>query len=227
MTRSSPIASPPEDPSRGAGYALSCAQTLLVENLPKDASRILVLRGRDEALEDAIRARSRGAVVAADVSGWPQDRNCHSLEAVLGQPLDEARQELSSGEASTFDCIVCDGLLDCTPEPLSLLRRAEKLLDRGGRLLATAANVRHSQSIWSLLAGHWPPADQRADVVRWFTRREIEKLFFRAGFDSSTVSPAPTAELEQWIAQGRPGRVELGGLVIVGRTVRPGQFRGR
>ena len=212
----SPIASRPQDPGHSDDSALSCAQTLLLEKLPKDAARILVLRGRDETLEEAIRARSGASVVAADLAGWPQDGDCHSLEAIVARPLANAQAESSSIQPSTFDCVVCDSLLDCTPEPLSLLRRAERLLERGGRLLAAAANVRRRQSIWSLLAGVWPPPGGRPETVRWHTRREIEKLFFRAGFESCTLCPAPTAELQQWIAQGRPGRAEIGGLAIDG-----------
>ena len=54
-----------------------------------------------------------------------------------------------------------------------------------GRLVASIPNVRHHSVVRSLLEGNWTYESAglaRPTHLRFFTRREIEKLFFRAGF---------------------------------------------
>ena len=70
-----------------------------------------------------------------------------------------------------------------TPIGCSARRRA--WLTPDGRLVASIPNVRHHSVVRSLLEGNW--TYESAGLLdrthlRFFTRREIEKLFFRAGF---------------------------------------------
>ena len=91
------------------------------------------------------------------------------------------------------------------------------MLAPGGQLLATVRNVRRLQTVSSLLGGLWPPLDESdEEPLRRFTRRELEKLLFRAGFQTKSLAPAPSPELDQWIRAGRPGRVETSGLHMEG-----------
>jgi GT2 family glycosyltransferase len=66
-----------------------------------------------------------------------------------------------------------------------LLRQAQQWLTPDGCLIASIPNVRHHSVVCSLLQGNW--TYESAGLLdrthlRFFTRREIEKLFVRAGF---------------------------------------------
>ncbi|MGH7088780.1 MAG: glycosyltransferase family 2 protein, partial [Stellaceae bacterium] len=71
----------------------------------------------------------------------------------------------------------------------------------------------------ALLAGRWQPRrgpaesdDVPADdlSLRFFTRREVEKLLDRGGFKISSIVAAPSPHLEAWRAVGMPGEVAIG-----------------
>ena len=85
----------------------------------------------------------------------------------------------------SFDAIVCADILEHLREPDRLLRQARAWLAPEGRLIASIPNVRHHSVVRSLLEGNW--TYESAGLLdrthlRFFTRREIEKLFYRAGF---------------------------------------------
>jgi O-antigen biosynthesis protein len=85
----------------------------------------------------------------------------------------------------SFDAIVCADVLEHLREPARLLKQAREWLSREGHLIASIPNVRHHSVIRSLLQGNW--TYESAGLLdrthlRFFTRREIEKLFNRAGF---------------------------------------------
>ena len=66
-----------------------------------------------------------------------------------------------------------------------MLKKAREWLSPEGELIASIPNVRHHSVVRSLLQGNW--TYESAGLLdrthlRFFTRREIEKLFHRAGF---------------------------------------------
>ena len=87
--------------------------------------------------------------------------------------------------AGRFGAIVCGDILEHLREPERLLRIARTWLAADGCLIASIPNVRHHSVVGSLLGGNW--TYESAGLLdrthlRFFTRREIEKLFFRSGF---------------------------------------------
>jgi len=121
-----------------------------------------------------------------------------------------------------YDAILCGRLLEQVRDPARLLLQTRAWLLPGGRVLARLANGRHHAVLQGLLDGVWqPPAglSDEGDRIRFFTRREIEKLFFRAGFALEVLRPVPDSR--------RPARhgpagleVNLGRLQI--RSLSPG-----
>ena len=98
-------------------------------------------------------------------------------------------------------------------------RRLRGLLKPGGCLIAEVPNVRYHPLVCNVLAGHWssPPAGPRSqDPVRWFTRREIDKLLQRAGLVLDRTEPIPGLGYDEWQARGRPGEVQAGQLHTAG-----------
>jgi hypothetical protein len=119
--------------------------------------------------------------------------------------------------AGSFDVVVCGDVLEHLRDPLGLLRKARNWLRQDGRLIASVPNVRHHSVIRSLLDGNWtyePAGLLDRDHLRFFTRREVEKLFYRAGFSISQVRVVPGAGHADWQARQRPGEVRVGRLHI-------------
>src|SRR5258708_39375191 len=93
------------------------------------------------------------------------------------------------------------------------MREARSWLLADGKLVACFPNVRHHALVGSLLYGTWgfePSGVVGRDHIRFFTRREIEKLLYRAGFALEALQPVPGPGHSEWAAQGRPGEVRTG-----------------
>ena len=88
--------------------------------------------------------------------------------------------------------------------------RVRSWLKPGGHLIASFPNVRHHSMVSALLGGHWPagllgPAAR--DSTRTFTRREIEKLLTRVGFELGELRAIHATDFADWQEQGRSQEV--------------------
>ena len=88
-----------------------------------------------------------------------------------------------------------------------------------GALVASIPNVRHHSVVRSVLEGNW--TYESAGLLdrthlRFFTRREIEKLFFRAGFAvdemRSVIGPGDHDTVSKLRGTVQVGRLSIGGL---------------
>jgi hypothetical protein len=52
--------------------------------------------------------------------------------------------------------------------------------------------------------------------TRIFTPREVEKLFFRAGYKLVELTPEPSEDLARWREAGSPGEIKIGAMHIAG-----------
>jgi GT2 family glycosyltransferase/tetratricopeptide (TPR) repeat protein/2-polyprenyl-3-methyl-5-hydroxy-6-metoxy-1,4-benzoquinol methylase len=121
--------------------------------------------------------------------------------------------------AGPFDCILCREILARVRDPERLLEEARKRLSPQGTLIAGFANVRHHSVVARLLDGTWdwePTGVLGRDQVRFFTRREAEKLLYRAGFEVVELRPLPGPGQSEWEARDRPDEVRVGPLAISG-----------
>jgi GT2 family glycosyltransferase len=99
------------------------------------------------------------------------------------------------------------------------LRRVRRWLDSDGVFVGSVPNARYHRALADLLAGRWAYRVCGASCrpqVRFFTRRETEKLFYRAGFEIPLVSPLRGPDLERWQREGAPTSVQIGRLTISG-----------
>ena len=146
-------------------------------------------------------SRRRGAAC-----GWTRSGRATSSSSTCNIP------------PGSFDAIVCADVLEHLREPERLLEQAREWLAPDGRLIASIPNVRHHSVVRSLLQGNW--TYESAGLLdrthlRFFTRREIEKLFHRAGFAIegmwSVIGPG-----DEPSQRNRSGPVQLGRLSIDG-----------
>jgi FkbM family methyltransferase len=138
------------------------------------------------------------------------------LDRLLMDKLGGAESE---GLCGPFDAVVCDQALEYLRDPLGLLRCAHARLAPHGVLLATIPTVRHQGVLRSLLDGDWPfgaTGTPERDPIRFFTRRLIEQLLHRARFSQPSVQALADPGHEDWVRNGRPREVRVGGLHVSG-----------
>jgi GT2 family glycosyltransferase/predicted Zn-dependent protease/2-polyprenyl-3-methyl-5-hydroxy-6-metoxy-1,4-benzoquinol methylase len=122
-------------------------------------------------------------------------------------------------DAHSLDAVICGDILEHLRQPEKLLSRIRNWLHPAGLLVASIPNVRHHTVIRSLLGGNWtyePAGLLDRDHLRFFTRREIEKLFFRTGFATPELRRKPGPGDEEYDqrpgADVRVGRLSISGL---------------
>ena len=103
--------------------------------------------------------------------------------------------------------------------PARILAKLRRALAHDGRLITTFRTVRSLPVVEKLLTGRWSgdasqPGPRRP--IRYYTRREAEKLLYRSGFAVDLMEPIPGAGHAGWVARGRPGRVRVDRLNIDG-----------
>jgi GT2 family glycosyltransferase/tetratricopeptide (TPR) repeat protein len=129
-----------------------------------------------------------------------------------------AIEEFELAGRGPFDCVVWRHP-EALPDPEAFLRRLRGWLAPGGHLVARFPTARHHARLGSLLDGTWgyePAGPVPARELRFFTRREVEKLFSRGRFAVEALLPVPGPGHAQWERRGRPGEVRVGGLHVSG-----------
>jgi len=186
----------------------------IVAIVPESARRVLDIGCGAGRLGEALKARQQAEVIGVEMNAKAADSARQRLDRVVEGNVEELSLDFQAG---SFDAIVCGDVLEHLRNPDRLLRQARQWLTPEGCLVASIPNVRHHSVVCSLLHGNW--TYESAGLLdrthlRFFTRREIEKLFVRAGFAIqglwSITAPGDGA------ARNRPGPVQLGRLSMNG-----------
>ncbi len=190
------------------------ARPEVLELIPLTARRVLDLGCGVGRLGEALRRRQPAEVVGVELDPAAAALARERLDRVVGGDIEQVEPGFSPG---SFDAIVCGDILEHLRDPDRLLRRARSWLAADGRLIASIPNARHHSVVRSLLEGNW--TYESAGLLdrthlRFFTRREVEKLFYRAGFaiDDLRWVGSPGDDLQT----GGPGEVRVGRLQLVG-----------
>ena len=123
------------------------------------------------------------------------------------------RGELSGTSTGTFDYGWMGDAMVHVRNPLELLRSIRESIGDEGVVAGYVPNARHRGQIEALLSGSWV-RDSTGDgrrPIRYFTKRELEKLLFRAGFQVRQIT-ATGNELARAKCQSQ--RLLLGSLTI-------------
>ncbi len=193
----------------------SHARPELLALVPEQARRILDIGCGAGRLGEAIKARQAATVTGIELDPAAAVVASQRLDRVFPGDVEQLQLDFAEG---SFDAIVCGDVLEHLREPGRLLGRARQWLSPDGCLIASIPNVRHHTIVRSLLSGNW--TYESAGLLdhthmRFFTRREIEKLFFRAGFTTdhlwSIVLPGDETPPSDGSALLRLGRMSLDG----------------
>jgi GT2 family glycosyltransferase/tetratricopeptide (TPR) repeat protein/SAM-dependent methyltransferase len=202
----------------GSGDCLSYDAIVaeLLAQIPRSAVRVLDVGCGRGVLGEALKARQSAKVVGIERSEGVAVEARKRLDQVLvGEP---GTIDMQFAE-QCFDCIVCADLLSFQREPERALRRLHRWLAPGGQIVAALPNVRHHSAVSTLLQGRWANGIESTSQrlpLRFFTRREMEKLFYRTGFGIPRLTPADNRDLKEWRGRGRLGRVQVGCLEMDG-----------
>ena len=88
--------------------------------------------------------------------------------------------------AERFDYIVMGDVIEHLQNPWKAIENMRKLLAPGGEVIASIPNVAHISTFYGLLSGRWTYEDMGIldrTHFRFFTKKEIIKLFQEAQFD--------------------------------------------
>ena len=103
------------------------------------------------------------------------------LDHVVAGPFPDVADEIDR----TFDCIICNDVLEHMVDPWSALDRLVTMLAPGGAIVASIPNVRHPQTIVDLVVrGRWdyvPSGVLDRTHLRFFTKATMVELFEGAG----------------------------------------------
>lgn len=201
--------------SAAAGEPLAPEDAAVLARVPPSARRVLHLGCGTGGLGRALKARGAVEVCGVETREETALQAQRHLDMVLA--ADPEATDLAS--FGPCDAVVCGDVLTQACDPRDLLRRLRPQLTPEGRLLAVLPNLRQHSLVRSLLEGHWTcdaagaPLEGRPQL---FTRREIEKLFDRAGWTITALEAIPGPDHEEWRRQGRPGHLWLGNLHLGG-----------
>jgi GT2 family glycosyltransferase/protein-L-isoaspartate O-methyltransferase len=167
----------------------SHAQAEIVKLVPSSATFILDAgcnRGMlGKALKDAVPGRT--------VFGVERNRD---IAKDAGRYLDKVvAGDIENGDhifdgAVSFDCIVCDGILEQLRDPWTVLRNLYDHLSPDGTLVCSISNIQYYQVIKDILLDRWRYRAGGAldwEHLRLFSMATIKDLFGRSGYDIVSI----------------------------------------
>lgn len=165
-----------------AGY-FAAARSEMLEFVPLSAKNILDVGCGDGSFGQQLKARQTCCVTGVEHMADAANKAKTRLDTII---VCDANK-LSTIELSreSFDCIVCNDILEHLVDPWSLVAHLATLLTPDGRLVASVPNVRYYKVLRDLLQkGTWTYADKGVldkTHLRFFTKKTIPGLFETAG----------------------------------------------
>jgi len=190
------------------------------ECIPIGGQRILLIGSDIGCAGEWIKSQSPAAlsVVEMDPSALEDTRQRCGEASILNDK--GTGVEFAAG---SFDVIVAPGLFEQVRRPGHLLKDMHRWIGAGGRLTTTFHTVRSASIVDGLLSGRWLAAGDQNGArrpIRYYTRREVEKLIYRAGFAPEKIEPLAALGHSEWGSQTRSGSVRFGRLAVDGLSAR-------
>ena len=156
--------------------------------IPGDAKRILDVGCGEGILGKRLLAKGAREVVGIEIMPDVCEKARENLTSVVCGDIE--KNDLSFEEGH-FDCMIFGDILEHLRDPLSLLKKLRIYLADSGVIVASIPNVRYYGVISMLADGHWKYGEHGIldkTHLRFFTKKEIEALFARAGFEITGIT---------------------------------------
>ncbi|MFO0899240.1 MAG: glycosyltransferase [Pirellulales bacterium] len=158
----------------------------IVDLIDGSAKRILEIDGFGDGVVRMLKARG-----ACEVFGAAMAMAFPSNAPEWYDGFSDCRCDVSAlEEGGQFDAIVCHRLLESVRDPLACLRRIRSWLAPDGLVVGRVANHGRRANVQSLIAGnltYGPLGALQSNQLRLYTRRELEKVAYRAWLDPELV----------------------------------------
>ena len=182
--------------------------------VPVRGHRILLIGHDVGSVGEDLKVRGPASLTIVEMDERGFERSEHRLDRV--QRADSEGNGVVFPDGS-FDGIIASDLLENLRRPEPILRKLRRWLDPNGRFITRFRTVRSLRVVEGLLAGRWFAGsgdEHELGPIRFYTRREIEKLFYRTGFSVDLLETIPGPNHSRWVSDGCPDHVHMGRLYV-------------
>jgi O-antigen biosynthesis protein len=166
-------------------YALERAD--VVEELPQPVGRTLDVGCGEGNVGRALKAAGATEVWGIEPVPAAAEVARRTLDGVIAATVEDALAELRG----PFDTICCYDVLEHLVDPEATLRELLRFAAPRGRLHVSIPNARHYTLLRDLLLrgtfGYTESGHRDTTHLRWYTRRDLETMVGRAGWEVQWV----------------------------------------
>jgi spore maturation protein CgeB/ubiquinone/menaquinone biosynthesis C-methylase UbiE/thioredoxin-like negative regulator of GroEL len=170
----------------------------LIPLIPSDAKCILEVGCAAGMTGRELKKRSGAFVAGIELNAQAAEAAKKVLDDVLQGSIETIDLPYSDG---SFDCILFADVLEHLVDPLSALLKVRRLLKKGGTVVASIPNVQFHGVIHQLIEGNWTYEKEGIldeTHLRFFTYKEIVKLFSKAGYSIQAVEEVLDPQYEKF-----------------------------
>lgn len=189
----------------------------VLDFIPFECNRVLELGCANGALAAALKARQQCHVTGVEHSSAAAEHARTRLDLVLEADCESLDLD-AHFRPEQFDCLIAADVLEHLREPEALLRRLQPYLTPEAAIVISIPNVRHGGVLRSTAEGYWSYQEEGIldrTHLRFFTRREIELMFVRLGFEIEQWGAMIDPKREDWARLGKPKAVTFGPIDVV------------
>jgi 2-polyprenyl-3-methyl-5-hydroxy-6-metoxy-1,4-benzoquinol methylase len=160
----------------------------LADLVPDNAQRILHIGCKQGEVGKDLLTRGAEKVVGVNSNSTICEKARENLSEILCGSIEKIDLPYDKGY---FDCIIIDNTLEYLKDPLYALNKLKNYLSDSGAAIAIIPNTGNIHKINALVNGQWNSDDinnSNDTPLRFFTRKEIGKLFAEAGFELTGLS---------------------------------------
>jgi glycosyltransferase involved in cell wall biosynthesis/tetratricopeptide (TPR) repeat protein len=169
----------------------------LIPLIPDNASCILEVGCGSGMTGQELKNRNGAFVAGIEMNSSAANAARNVLDDVVNGDIEKIDLPYSD---SSFDCIIFADVLEHLVDPLSVLMKVRRLLKKGGTIVTSIPNVQFHSVIHNLIEGNWTYEKEGIldeTHLRFFTYREIEKLFLKAGYSIKKVEEVLDPQYEK------------------------------
>ena len=156
--------------------------------IPEGVKRVLDVGCGEGVLGRRLLEKGIEEVVGIEINPEVCEKARHNISHVICGDIEKIELPFDKGY---FDCCIIADVLEHLKDPLNNLNKLKQYLSDSAIVVASIPNVRYYGVINMLVEGYWKYEDYGIldkTHLRFFTKKEIEKLFVDAGFEITGIS---------------------------------------
>ncbi|MBI5098519.1 MAG: glycosyltransferase [Nitrospirae bacterium] len=186
--------------------------------IPKNTIKVLDVGCGEGIFGKRLLERGVKEVIGVEVNPDACLQARKNLSSLVNGNIEEVELDFDEGH---FDCIVLADILEHLKNPLLTLKKLKKYVSDSGTIVASIPNIRYWGIINMLIEGHWKYGDYGIldkTHLRFFTKKEIEKLFADAGFEITDIN-ANIDPMYYKLNDASSGEIAFGRVLLKGLAI--------